>query len=167
MDAFGTGPIEPLNMFGQNIYLETIEYVMHELAHGLTMGFEKFPSNVSAALPTTMARYGEITRDHLEIDTSFVTFHAMRDLHLVKQEDSIKFANKCAEAMDSVRYNNRPMLILSEFEVRGMYFPECGALSDAISELLSMMRAPLKLVVATFAIPETEPPSHKSAPDGP
>ncbi len=171
MGEFGIGPIERLGLFPLNSYLETIEYVLHELAHGFTAGFLKFPSELSAALPGIMERFGTLTRDHLEIDTTYVTFHTLLRLKLVTADRLEDFADKCSNAMDSDHFSGKPMLVMSEFEARGCapsYKQEADeALTSMVSDLTSMMRAPLKLVLSTFALAIDARPYQPTVASGP
>jgi hypothetical protein len=142
--------LEHLSLFPMGSDLELIEYVLHELAHAFTMGFMQMPKLLPAAIETTLARYSATTCDSLEVDTSFVTHHAMARLGLVKEADQAKFAAKCADALSSNRYRQRQHYVLDEMEFR----IDDTALQDASNNLIIMLRAPWKIVLATYSLPD-------------
>jgi hypothetical protein len=142
--------VEHLSLFPIGSELERIEYVMHELAHAFTMGFLQMPKLLPQAIETTLGRYSVATQDQLEIDTSFVTYRAMVKLGLASASDERKFAEKCAEALETGQYQNRIYAVLDALDVRS----GDDALEDAVSHLVSMMRAPLKEAMATYSLPD-------------
>lgn len=146
--------IENLDIFQTRSALGPIEYVMHEIAHGLTMGFEQLPKNLATCVSDTLCKYSEVTQDHLEIDTAYVTFKAMVILQLAKPEDQPLFAARCSASCITLRYNERLYVVMNEFEVREL---EGTALNDTISALCSIMRAPLREVLATYLLPDAKP----------
>lgn len=145
---FGIEKLGSIGIFEQGSELELIEYVCHEIAHGLTMGFEKFPSVLSAGIKHRLARYSEATNDFLEIDTTFVTHQGMVALKLVKGKDLHKFASKCATALTSNCFSERMYYVLDEMERRSDDF----ALRNHASTLASIFRAPIPLVKATYLL---------------
>lgn len=147
-NLFEIDEIEPLGIYPKDSDLERIEYVLHELAHGLTMGFERFPAVLPAAVELTLGRFSAVTNDHLEIDTAFVTHGTMVELKLVKREDQHKFAAKCAAAMTTNRYTERMYLVLDEMEERAL---DCE-LNKHVQTLACMFRAPMPLVRATYLL---------------
>jgi len=145
--------VEHLSLFPMGSSLELIEYVLHEIAHAFTMGFLRMPKPLPAAIETTLGRYSAASCDSLEIDTAFATHKAMVELNLAKPSDQEKFAAKCADALSSGRFQNRVYYVLDEMDFR----EDDLALKEVRSNLVLVMRASWKLVLATYWLPDGSP----------
>jgi len=141
--------VVPLSLFPTGSALERIEYVLHEFAHAFTMGFQQMPKLLSATIETTLAKYSEATNDSLEIDTSLVTQLTMVHLGLVKPSDLRNFAAKCAGALTAERHQDRLYYVLDEMEYRA----NDEAITQHVRDLATMMRGPLKTVLAIYSLP--------------
>lgn len=152
---FGIDRIEEIGVFRYNQKMKAVEYVMHEIAHGLTMGFVQLPPALPGQVAEMVLRFSVQTRDHLEIDATFVTFEALRRLRLVEQSRMPDFAKQCAESMDGDCFMERTHLIVDQLEQR----TEDKALLEQVSSLVQIMRAPLSLVRMTYLMPVHGVPS--------
>jgi hypothetical protein len=144
---------EPLGVYPIGSDLAAIEYALHELGHAFTMGFLQMPRKLPGAIEGTLARYSNVTCDHLEIDTTFVTYQAMVALKLAQPEDKHKFAVQCVSSLQTNRYQERVYLVLDEMEERN----DDKVLQVIVSNLASMMRAPWRAVLATYSLPDDSP----------
>lgn len=152
---FDINPIEKIRIFPYKPKLAHIEYVAHEIAHGLTMGFSRLPTNLPSCIAETILRYSAVTRDHLEIDTAFVTFEALFRLRLTQEDARADFARRCAESLDDKRHMDRTYFVMDELEVRN----GDEALASRVSELVQIFRAPLPLVRNVYLMPDDVPES--------
>lgn len=128
--AFGTGTSS----------LHRVEYLMHEIAHALTLGLDPIPEDrpLHQAISDQLDKISVSSRDSLEIDTSYVVWGAGKQLGLwgsdLNSSEALQIASSCAGNLDAdVR--------ISSWEVLAEFSKRVGdsALSDAIQNLVTTL----------------------------
>ena len=128
--SFGTGASS----------LHRLEYLMHELAHMLTLGVFDMPMNepLSDANDKALLKLGVATRDSLEIDTSYVVFKAGAQMGLwannLVSEEARMIANSCVGNLDGEERIS-VWHVLTEFEKRS----GDSIIQDATENLLNLL----------------------------
>jgi hypothetical protein len=139
---FDIDPVQPIvGLKDENAII--VEWVVHDIAHALTLGFRTLVTNLSASVSMMMDRLTIQTQDSLEIDTAWLTYKALQYMHLATDPDRARIARACAHNLSDESKTGRKHYVLDQFDIRDEQNHRNSALADHLTIFKDLFRKPL------------------------
>lgn len=123
-----------------------VEWVTHDIAHALTLGFRSFVTDMSDNISRMMDRLTVQTQDSLEIDTAWLTYTALRAMRVVTQSHRVNIAKGCARNLTDEMLTGRENYVLDQFDLRDSTARQNSALVESLEIIRHCFQKPLAWV---------------------
>lgn len=138
-EMFGIDPVQPIVGLKDERAI-IVEWVVHDIAHALTLGFRTLVTDLSSRVSMMMDRLTIQTQDSLEIDTAWLTYRALQYMHLASKQDRARIAKACAANLSDPSRTERPHYVLDQFDIRDNQAHSNEALDDHLMIFKDLFR---------------------------